>query len=159
VTQYKLDELARAAEVAPRTVRYYVQRGLVPAPEFHGKDTSYGPEHLLRLRAIKRLQEARLPLEEIAARLAAASPAELERLAAEPAFHDGAASGPKPRAGEASAPRPPAPRAALHGARWERFVLAPGLELHLADGADPRVERLARAILDQHRPPAKETEE
>jgi DNA-binding transcriptional MerR regulator len=145
VTQYKLDELARAAEVAPRTVRYYVQRGLLPAPAFHGKDTSYGPEHLVRLRAIKRLQEARLALEEIAVRLASASPAELARLADEPA---------KP-----AAPPAPAPRAPLHGARWERFVLTPGLELHLAEGADPRAQRLARAILDQHRPPTKETEE
>ena len=50
---YKLEELARAAGTSPRTVRYYVQRGLLPAPAFRGKDTAYGPEHLVRLRAIR----------------------------------------------------------------------------------------------------------
>jgi DNA-binding transcriptional MerR regulator len=78
---YKLEELAAEAGVSPRTVRYYVQRGLLPAPEFKGKDTAYGREHLLRLQAIKRLQQAHLPLEEIQARLAGATEAEIQRLA------------------------------------------------------------------------------
>ena len=78
---YKLDELATLAGVSPRTVRYYVQRGLLPAPDFKGKDTAYGREHLLRLQAIKHLQEQRLPLDEIQAELAHVHEAELERLA------------------------------------------------------------------------------
>jgi DNA-binding transcriptional MerR regulator len=78
---YKLEELAEEAGVSPRTVRYYVQRGLLPAPEFRGKDTAYGREHLLRLHAIKRLQQAHLPLDEIQIRLANATEAELVKLA------------------------------------------------------------------------------
>lgn len=78
---YKLEELAAEAGVSPRTVRYYVQRGLLPAPEFRGKDTAYGRGHLLRLHAIKRLQQAHLPLDEIQIRLQGASDAELERIA------------------------------------------------------------------------------
>lgn len=78
---YKLEELAAEAGVSPRTVRYYVQRGLLPAPEFRGKDTVYGREHLLRLHAIKRLQQGHLPLDEIQVRLANATLAELARLA------------------------------------------------------------------------------
>lgn len=78
---YKLEELAAAAGVSPRTVRYYVQRGLLTAPEFRGKDTAYGREHLLRLHAIKHLQEAHLPLDEIQVRLTNATEAELIRLA------------------------------------------------------------------------------
>jgi len=77
---YKLHELAEEAGVAPRTVRYYVQRGLLPAPDFRGKDTAYGREHLLRLQAIKRLQQAHLPLDEIQNRLANVTEAELLRL-------------------------------------------------------------------------------
>lgn len=77
---YKLQELAEEAGVAARTVRYYVQRGLLPTPEFRGKDTVYGREHLLRLHAIKRLQQAHLPLDEIHARLANATEDELCRL-------------------------------------------------------------------------------
>ena len=63
---WKLDELAREAGVAPRTVRYYVQRGLLPPPVFRGPDTVYEERHLLRLLAIRRLQQAFLPLERIA---------------------------------------------------------------------------------------------
>ncbi len=78
---YKIEELAAEAGVSPRTVRYYVQRGLLPAPEFRGKDTAYGRDHLLRLHAIKRLQQAHLPLDEIQARLTLMTDAELDRLA------------------------------------------------------------------------------
>jgi DNA-binding transcriptional MerR regulator len=78
---YKIEELAAEAGVSPRTVRYYVQRGLLPAPEFRGKDTAYGQAHLLRLHAIKRLQQAHLPLDEIQARLLSMTEAELVRLA------------------------------------------------------------------------------
>jgi len=53
---FKLDELAAAAGVSGRTVRYYVQRGLLPAPQFRGRDTAYDEEHLLRLQAIRRMQ-------------------------------------------------------------------------------------------------------
>jgi DNA-binding transcriptional MerR regulator len=72
---YKLEELARAADISPRTVRYYVQRGLLPAPAFRGRDTAYTGEHLVRLRAIRKLQDDYLPLDAIAV--------ELERRSAE----------------------------------------------------------------------------
>src|SRR5690242_6511972 len=78
---YKLEDLARAAGVSPRTVRYYVQRQLLPPPVFRGRDTAYSTDHLVRLRAIKRLQDRHLPLDVIQAELARRSPAELERLA------------------------------------------------------------------------------
>ena len=69
----KIDELAERAGVSPRTVRYYVQRGLLPAPEFRGPDTAYGEEHLHRLKAIRVLQERHLPLDAIEATLASRS--------------------------------------------------------------------------------------
>jgi DNA-binding transcriptional MerR regulator len=142
VTAYKLDELARAAEVAPRTVRYYVQRGLLRAPDFRGKDTTYGPEHLLRLQAIKRLQEAHLPLDEIQGRLGSASTTELERLAAGTlAERPGTA---KPASRVAPDARPPE--------RWDRIVLAPGVELHVRSDADPEARRIARSIQTQYGP-------
>ena len=81
MTTYKLEELAREGGTSPRTVRYYVQRGLLPAPAFKGKDTGYAREHLVRLRAIKRLQEAYFPLDAIAAELASRSLADIERIA------------------------------------------------------------------------------
>ena len=66
---YSLSDLARLADVTPRTVRYYVAQGLLPSPEAAGPATRYGEGHLARLRLIKRLQRDHLPLAEIRARL------------------------------------------------------------------------------------------
>lgn len=62
---YSLSDLARLADVTPRTIRYYVAQGLLPAPEAAGPATTYGEGHLARLRLIKRLQRDHLPLAEI----------------------------------------------------------------------------------------------
>jgi DNA-binding transcriptional MerR regulator len=142
VATFRLEDLARAADVSPRTVRYYVQRGLLPAPEFRGKDTTYGPDHLLRLRAIKRLQQVRWPLEEIAARIAGATSAQIERLAAE-------------AEAQPDIELRPEPSPSFTGERWERFVLGPGLALHLEGDAPEDTRRLAQTILKQFSPPRK----
>lgn len=77
----KLEEVAKAAGVSPRTVRYYIQRGLLPQPSFRGPDTAYGEEHLVRLRAIRRLQDAYWPLDAIAGLFASRSERELASIA------------------------------------------------------------------------------
>ena len=66
---YSLSDLARLADVTPRTVRYYVALGLLPSPEAAGPATRYGEGHLARLRLIRRLQRDHLPLAEIRNRL------------------------------------------------------------------------------------------
>src|SRR4051812_25973145 len=66
---YSLNDLARLAEVTPRTIRYYVAQGLLPSPEAAGPATRYGEGHLARLRLIKRLQRDHLPLSEIRGRI------------------------------------------------------------------------------------------
>ncbi|HEY6571477.1 MAG TPA: MerR family transcriptional regulator [Candidatus Limnocylindrales bacterium] len=66
---YSIADLARLADVTPRTVRYYVAQGLLPSPDAAGPATRYGEGHLARLRLIKRLQRDHLPLAEIRARL------------------------------------------------------------------------------------------
>jgi Ca-activated chloride channel family protein len=153
-TSYKLDELAAAAGVSPRTVRYYVQRGLLPAPAFRGRDTAYSGEHLLRLRAIKRLQESFLPLDAIQAELEKSSREELEGLAA---------GGGEPRsvAGPLYSPGAPHPypmpsRPAATGERFVRYVLRPGLELHLSERADASTRALCEKLLNQANEPEAE---
>ena len=66
---YDLSELSAAAGVTPRTVRYYVQRGLLPAPATRGPGTRYDRPYLDRLQLIRRLQREHLPLAEIRKRL------------------------------------------------------------------------------------------
>ena len=60
-----LTELADRAGVSIRTVRYYIQQGLLPRPEARGPGAHYKEEHLDRLLLIKRLQKEHLPLAEI----------------------------------------------------------------------------------------------
>ena len=66
---YGITELAELGGVTRRTVRYYVQRGLLPTPLGTGRGPHYTPAHLERLIHIRKLQEAGVPLAEIAARL------------------------------------------------------------------------------------------
>jgi DNA-binding transcriptional MerR regulator len=75
-----IQELADRADVTTRTIRYYVDQGVLPPPE-RGRPAEYTEEHVARLALIKRLKEQYLPLEEIRDILQFARPDEVERLA------------------------------------------------------------------------------
>lgn len=80
-----LTALASAADVTVRTVRYYIQQGLLPAPGVRGPLTRYTPGHLDRLRLIRQLQREHLPLSEIRKQLEALDDGAVRRaLAAKP---------------------------------------------------------------------------
>jgi DNA-binding transcriptional MerR regulator len=68
-TDYTLADLANLSGVSARTVRYYIQSGLLPAPLGAGPAARYTEAHLDRLRFIRKLQSAHLPLAEIRRRL------------------------------------------------------------------------------------------
>lgn len=101
---YGIDELAELGGVTRRTVRYYVQEGLLAPPLGVGRGRHYGPEHLAQLLRVKAMQEQGLTLEEIRRVL----------------------SGKRP-AGELPPPPLTVPRAL-----WTRIELAPGLEIHVS---------------------------
>ncbi len=67
--EYSLTDLADLVGVTPRTVRYYIAQGLLPAPDKVGPGARYTEGHLDRLRLIRRLQREHLPLAEIRTRL------------------------------------------------------------------------------------------
>src|SRR3954449_11740539 len=83
--RYSLTELADLAGVTPRTVRYYLAQGLLPAVGQTGPGSKYGEAHLARLRLIRRLQAEHLPLAEIRRRLEGLSASVILTLASEPA--------------------------------------------------------------------------
>ncbi len=60
-----IHELAQRAGVSVRTIRYYIEEGLLPQPTYQGKYSIYTPEYLDRLELIRRLKESYLPLREI----------------------------------------------------------------------------------------------
>jgi DNA-binding transcriptional MerR regulator len=64
-----LKELAERAGCPPRTIRFYIARGLLPGPLKSGRGACYGEEHLKRLAEIRHWQAQGLTLAEVAARL------------------------------------------------------------------------------------------
>ena len=113
--RYGIEDLAALGGVSRRTVRYYVQQGLLPSPLGLGRGRHYGREHLARLRAVKALQERGLSLDAVRT--------ELDR-------------GPARR--RAAAAVASAPEAAVARSAWRRVELVPGVELHVqADRALP----------------------
>ncbi len=70
---YGIEELAELGGVTRRTVRYYVQEGLLPAPRGVGRGRHYGPEHLDRLLQVKSMQERGESLEAICTALSGGS--------------------------------------------------------------------------------------
>jgi Ca-activated chloride channel family protein len=128
----KIEDLAKRAGVSARTVRYYVQRGLLPAPAFHGRDTAYHEEHLFRLRAIRKLQERFLPLDAIEGELQRRSLEQIKELAA--------------GVEEVTRPQPVVPPAPPRQETWARIEVAAGLEIHLSDRADAMTRSLAEEL-------------
>ena len=53
-----LAKLAEETHIEPRTIRSYIERGLLPAAEARGRGASYYVEHLNRLRAFKEIAPA-----------------------------------------------------------------------------------------------------
>ncbi|MCF7930615.1 MAG: MerR family transcriptional regulator [Acholeplasmataceae bacterium] len=68
-TKYKISELAEAASVTVRTVRYYVSKGLLTPPKEDGMYSYYSEINLKELKLIKAYQEKYLPLDVIREKL------------------------------------------------------------------------------------------
>lgn len=62
---YSIDELAVAAGVSRRTVRFYVQRGLIPPPSGLGRGSHYTKVHLDAILRVRMLQRQGVPLQEV----------------------------------------------------------------------------------------------
>ncbi len=60
----RMRDLEKASGVGRETIRFYIREGLLPEPARASRNSAfYGETHVIRLRAIKRLQEERfLPL-------------------------------------------------------------------------------------------------
>ncbi len=62
---YSLDELCSLTDTSKRTVRFYMQEGLVDRSEGQRKGAYYLERHLMQLLEIKKWQQAGLSLERI----------------------------------------------------------------------------------------------
>ena len=174
-----LSELASAAQVSPRTIRYYIAEGLLRSPG-SGPQARYDESHVKRIRVIKQLQKSHLPLAEIRNRLRPLSDEEVGGLVEErqasiadtsaldyvrTALSSRAAPPPQMSVAEASfasaaGPMPNLPTQAQSPApdrsHWERISLDPDIELHIRrpltrqhNRAVSRIIGTAREILEE----------
>ncbi len=120
---FSLDELAALVELPKRTVRYYIQTGLVPRPEGETRAARYGQAHLDALLSIRKWQRAGLSLERIAELLAAPT----------------------------DVPVPARRRGAGSVEVWSHLVVDEGIELHIEPGqaglTPEQVGALFRAVM------------
>ena len=77
---FLISELARKAGVSVRTIRYYIDQGLLPASTTRGRYAHFNREHLQLLELIKKLKSIHLPLEEIKQILDATGEEDIPRL-------------------------------------------------------------------------------
>ena len=119
---HSLAEIAALVELPERTVRYYIQLGLVDRPDGETRAARYGERHLGQLLEIRKWQQAGLSLERIAELLA-----------------DPSAKGPPPRR-----------RGAGTVEVWSHLVIDEGVELTINPGAaglsPAQVRRLFREV-------------
>jgi DNA-binding transcriptional MerR regulator len=162
--EYTISDLAARSGVTHRTIRYYVEIGLLPPPEGAGRAAGYTDQHLERLDLIRRLQAARLSLDEIREELARTRPGTDSALlsAREPAApYDSAADylarlrRPPPAAvpdlqSEASVtarplasrlPLPPSAESTPPAGRGESFVAEPWTRIPLSPDVELHVRR------------------
>lgn len=125
-SRFSLDELCALTDTPRRTVRYYIQVGLVDRPHGAKRGAYYTRKHLEQLLEIRKWQRAGLSLDRI------------RELVAEPV--------------DASAVPPGRPRQPGDVAVWSRVLLAPGVELHIEPAearlSPEQVRALARETME-----------
>lgn len=75
-----INDLVERSGVPRRTIHFYVQQGLLPAPAGAGLAARYSAEHLIRLAAIPVLRRRGLRLDEIRAEFQQRTTAQLEEM-------------------------------------------------------------------------------
>jgi DNA-binding transcriptional MerR regulator len=133
--QYLIDELCRLSGFSRRTIRYYVQEGLVDPPAARGRGGFYSEVQLRQLARIKELQERGYRLEAIRGLLTGEDAA--QGPAASEGWRQSESDSLRPSPSSPGVPKLPGPDAP-HAA-WTRIAIAPGVELHVSAEAERRL--------------------
>ncbi|NLG98416.1 MAG: MerR family transcriptional regulator [Chloroflexi bacterium] len=157
---YLIHELAEITGVSLRTIRYYIEQGLLPEPPVKGRYAAYSEEYVDRIRLIKMLKDQRLPLNEIREETAGLSHDEVRETLKR--MEDLRPAGPqRPLPGVMresnlirevkdflNNPRSVGVKPLFHGHVWEHIAVAPGIELHIRRTVDARQLRKIQEIID-----------
>ncbi|HEY9076527.1 MAG TPA: helix-turn-helix domain-containing protein [Anaerolineaceae bacterium] len=79
--EYDIQMLVEKSGVSRRTIYFYIQQGILPAPQGAGLAARYTEEHLTRLRLIPVLRQQGLRLDQIRQRFEQAQAGELKEIA------------------------------------------------------------------------------
>lgn len=104
IRTFSLGEICQLVDLPSRTIRYYIQLGIVDRPDGETRAATYSQRHLEQLLAIRKWQGAGLSLEKIGEILRDQAPADA---------------------------LPPAPRRRGSIEVWSHLVLDEGIEIHL----------------------------
>ncbi len=173
---YLISELEQLTGLARRTIHFYVQKGLVPAPSGKGGPARYAEESLLRLQIIRVLQGSHLKLDGIREALDGMDSVQMRQMVSQ------AETGHKVWDNEAleSWVAPATPVAPLSsnrnfsfarlgnlqteearpnlltgikrqqnqtGERWERFQVSDGIELNIREEHADKAQQLLQSLL------------
>jgi DNA-binding transcriptional MerR regulator len=118
-THYSLDDLCKASGLPVRTVRYYIQSGLVERPEGGGRGAFYTQRHLDQLLLVLACQRKGMSLDAIREFATRAEPARSA---------------------------PPAPRVSGGVEVWTHLYIQEGVELHIEPGRAGLTPEQVRAL-------------
>lgn len=126
-TRFTMTQLEAHTGFSSRTIRFYVQEGLIGPAYGRGPSATYDRDQLLRLIRIAELKTEYPALDQIRERLSSLSTADLEA-------HFAVRNGPEEE-------------------RWRRVRIHPNLEFHVRDGrdADLRFEQALEQIIQHAR--------
>ena len=148
-----LDELGKRSGLPPRTIRYYISQGLVPAPVKRGPASYYREDHLNRLLLIRKYQAEGLPLDLIRRRLSRLGVRDAQEEARPVASPEALGSNPALdyiRALKGAIPH--AAAAAPHPVDfWVRTRLSPDVELNVKEPLDAERRRRVERLIDEAR--------
>jgi DNA-binding transcriptional MerR regulator len=113
---YNIETLARMTGLTRRTIRYYVQRELIPKPAGGGRGHYYTDKHLRRIETIQKWQAQGVPLEKIKELLGREEMIRKETVA-------------KPEA-----ITPPCPSPQVSTTKWTKLSIGDCVELSFRDG-------------------------
>lgn len=159
IDDLELADLATAAGVSPRTIRYYVTQKLLPSPGTRGPGTKWDRALLDRLLLIKELQRKNWPLAEIREHLRELDEEGVRQELGRPPelpLSDSALSYVRrviPGVLEEQSQRyaTPALRSEMRSTTWEVIRLAPGVELSIRRPVSREQNQLADRLLDAAR--------
>jgi DNA-binding transcriptional MerR regulator len=157
---YPLYELCQRAGVTPRTVRYYIQQGLLAPPGSSGPKVRYPLTYVARLKLIRWLQDVhRLSLGEIREQLDGMDAAQIQELVesdVSPATDSAAdyirrVTPLKPSSKPAATPVPitytPDPQFPK-SAQWKRITLHPDVEIQIRQPVSRKIQRRVQRLIE-----------